>query len=197
MTWTSTYGVAADLEAHVDTGVLWEAIDAAAGIPTAIVCVDRIGDVLNLVFAVEPPAAEMTVLDGDVSGPAGGLLAVHALATAKVDQLAIVDVKTDEIIAAGFTHGGSTLPMDQAARLDYHGYFDFQTKLNAAGYFPFDILALDRLDVLAIADLAALDSFIDSFLAAWSGALEDQCSVQEDIGSQVTVAAVEAVVDPR
>lgn len=72
-----TYAVSTDLpDGLVNIGKLHAEI-AASPILTAIERVDLVGDQLDVVFKAALSAEDKTLLDGNITGPAGGLLAAH------------------------------------------------------------------------------------------------------------------------
>lgn len=71
------YSIASDLPGGaVNTEKLVTEIQASA-IVTALDRVDSSGDVLSIVFKAVLSSEDKTILDGDATGPAGGLLAAH------------------------------------------------------------------------------------------------------------------------
>lgn len=73
-----TYDIAADMPGgSVNTITLEEEIRASA-IGTKLFSARANGNVLSILFDTLPlPAGDKTILDGDTTGPAGGLLAAH------------------------------------------------------------------------------------------------------------------------
>lgn len=72
-----TYSVSGDMPGGQVSVPRLRADIEASSIVTALETIRRDGDVLVLVFADTLPAGEKTTLDGDTTGPAGGLMAAH------------------------------------------------------------------------------------------------------------------------
>lgn len=86
---TYTYSIANDLpDGRVNTASLAVEIRTSS-ISTILARIDTGGDDLQIIFAEALPAPEKTILDGDVTGPAGGLLAAHNYYRALNDILAV------------------------------------------------------------------------------------------------------------
>ena len=74
---TYTYSIANDMPGgKVNPARLTDEIKASA-ITIALVGVSTNGDVLDIIFKAPISTEEITILDGDQTGPAGGLLAAH------------------------------------------------------------------------------------------------------------------------
>jgi len=72
-----TYSISADMpDGAVDNTALMGEISASSIVP-ALKYISIDGDELKIVFATDLSAGEETILDGDTTGPAGGLLAAH------------------------------------------------------------------------------------------------------------------------
>ncbi len=74
---TYPYTIASDLPGGALNSEKLDAEIRASAITIALNRVDTAGGTLNIVFNAALPAADKTLLDGDVAGPAGGLLAAH------------------------------------------------------------------------------------------------------------------------
>lgn len=74
---TYTYSIASDIPAgEVALGRLQQEIQASA-ILTALKGINRNDDVLDVIFKDALSAGDKTLLDGDTTGPAGGLIGAH------------------------------------------------------------------------------------------------------------------------
>lgn len=73
-----TYSIASDFPSGaVNTQKLHDEVVADTAITTQLDRIDTDGDGLSIVFQAALSAAEKTALDGDTTGPAGGLIAQH------------------------------------------------------------------------------------------------------------------------
>lgn len=79
MPFTYTYSISADvISGKVNAGLLHTEIVNSSIDGTKLVGVDTMDDVLDIIFEPDITAAEKTTLDGDTTGPAGGLVGNHS-----------------------------------------------------------------------------------------------------------------------
>lgn len=75
---TYSYTISTDFPGgKVNTSNLKEEIQQSSVITISLNRIDTSGDTLDIVFNNSLPSGDKTVLDGDVTGPAGGLIALH------------------------------------------------------------------------------------------------------------------------
>lgn len=73
-----TYDIAADMPGGAVNTITLEKEIRASAIVTKLFSARANGNVLSILFDTLPlPAGDKTILDGDITGPAGGLLAAH------------------------------------------------------------------------------------------------------------------------
>lgn len=94
---TYTYSKAADFPGGTINAGKLDAEIRASAITIALQSVGVNADVVSVIFNAALPSADKTILDGDVAGPAGGLIAAHDN-TADVDPVKTVKFETPQLI---------------------------------------------------------------------------------------------------
>lgn len=91
-----TYSESADFPGgQVDVANLHAEIVASA-ITIALLAVRKNGDVVEIEFKADLPAGDKTILDGDTTNPAGGLLAAHdSTAVVAIEQVQLANIQQD------------------------------------------------------------------------------------------------------
>ena len=120
---TYTYSIAADMPGGAVNPSNLQSEIQNSDITISLDGINTSGDVLDIVFNDALPAADKTLLDGDATGPAGGLLAAH-------DNGPTVDI---QLVDLSTPHGPDGAPVVQS-RVNQLGYYlcDRDVKLKTA-----------------------------------------------------------------
>ena len=97
MATTYTYSIAADFpDSSVNSDKLAQEISQSS-IVTALDFIQRAGDTLDIVFKASLSTGDKTTLDGDTTGPAGGLIAAHdSIISEETSKVAIEEERTPD-----------------------------------------------------------------------------------------------------
>ena len=134
---------------------------------------------------VDSAAMDATVAAHDPEG----------LDAAKTKKAALIDKRTDELIAAGMTHAGKKFSLSLASQMKMVG--SHEARDEPAFSYPVSWNTLDDKDKHNIADSAELHTFYLTAMGTIRAHLDSGTAIKDQVRAATTVAAVEAVEDPR
>ena len=133
--------------------------------------------------------AEKHVYDFAVSGLVVDLVAYKAV------RNDVIDARTRELIALGFTFSAKQFSLSANAQASMMGAH--QIRDDPAFAYPLNWNTIDDKDVLLIADSATLHSFYLTGVGAYRGHKDSGTSLKDQVRAAANPAAVDAVVDNR
>ena len=145
------------------------------------------GDLVSLWFDPALSGGDQTILDG--------VVAAHPLKKTKVDKIAAIDARTDQLIAAGFTYSGKVFSLSSSAQDKMIG--SHQVKDDPALTYPIVWNNIDDTDSTSLADSAALNGFYLTALGTVRAHLDSGTALKDAVRAAADIAAVDAVVDSR
>ena len=141
-------------------------------------------------FAVQPSAAD----EQDMRDTYAGAFLDEYRATKKL----AIDVKTQSLIAAGYSYGGKKLSLSENSQTYVTG---MATAIGAGlmtnADFPVDVNTLDDLDIYTVTDTADALSLYGVVVGTIKGHLESGTVLKELVRAAVDRDAVDAINDTR
>ena len=113
------------------------------------------------------------------------------LAEAKVASVMAVDMKTQVLLAAGFTYGGNTFPLDPDSRLDWKAILDGNVKT-----WPLSFTTTDGKTVVSL-DGTTGPAAAQAAFTRYVALRQQGATLKAQINASTSVANVQAVIDDR
>ncbi len=173
--------------------------------------VDAATAVIDFVNEYDPPRDPADYIGHDIGAeivpkaPAGGWYYDHSTSTlvgslqeAKDFKHAAIDVRTEELIAAGFefpTGSGLWFSLSSHAQRNLQGLD--QVRDLPEVIYPVAWNTLDDSAVLSIPDSATAHGFFLTAFAVYRAHLDSGTALKDQVRAATTVAEVDAVVDAR
>jgi hypothetical protein len=183
-----TYSKATNFFDRLIPDALAAAVRASSGIATAFTGVHASGDVVSLVFADVPSAAEQVVLDG--------IVAAHGLKAAKTQKIAAIDSNTHALIAAGFQYPTSTGQIFSLSDNAQRTLLDADVQRNDLTY-PVVWNTKDDTGTFALPNAATLHAFVLTGSTTIRAHLDSGTALKDQVRAATTIAEVDAVTDAR
>ncbi len=117
------------------------------------------------------------------------------LSTAKTEKCGAIDLRTVELISAGFVYSSKTFSLSDAAQHKLMGIH--QIRDDAGTSYPIKWNTIDDTDVISLADSAAVHSFYTQAVSTYRGHVDGGTSLKDQVRAATTVAGVEAITDSR
>jgi high-affinity nickel permease len=178
---TRVYSKAATFPDGIDPGLLQHEI---AAVIATITSITTAGDVVTIEFSAEPDDALLAAV-----------IAAHGLALAKSDKTVAIDDKTRELIQQGFTFAGLVFSLSTSSQSTLLGLDALRN--DPLLVYPINYNTLDDLDVYAIPDAATMHAFFLTAVGTVRAWLDSGTALKNLVRAAATVAAVNAIVDPR
>lgn len=125
----------------------------------------------------------------------GQIVAGHNLSAAKKVKKDAIDARTNVLIEEGFLFNGTAFPLTQEHRLYWTAMYASRNEPSIA--FPIKVWSKDGDSSIDIQNVAELEGFCLSALAAAKGHLDSGMALKQAVNEAADVAAVEAVTDDR
>lgn len=117
-------------------------------------------------------------------------------------KYALIDTKTQELIALGFSHAGKNFSLSANAQRYWTGLFlsvigGLVTDSDTPPTFPMEINTVDDQDTHDVLSVAEVTLIYGTMLVTVKGTIGSGTTLKDAVRAALTVEAVEAIADPR
>lgn len=113
----------------------------------------------------------------------------------KTVKFTAIDLRTDQLISAGFTFSTKQFSLSANAQARLMGIN--QVRTDAAITYPIRWNTIDDLDYYDVPDAATVLSFYLTAVGTYRGHVDSGTALKDSVRAAATMAAVDAVVDTR
>ncbi len=113
----------------------------------------------------------------------------------KEAKCAVIDIRTGELIAAGFTYSGKTYSLSACAQDNLNAMY--ASRSASFQDYPIVYSCIDNTDKVSLADAAAVEGFYEAAYDHKRSQLDSGNTLKDSVRDATTVAEVEAITDSR
>lgn len=184
------FGYQVPLSAFIDGAVIPETLKQqliAAGVTNPLASVEVEGDKVDLWFMnsnIDPPVINNVITNHRAS-----------LEQAKQMKYAVIDAKTDEIIARGFTFNGKVFSTSLDAQARILGMDSLRA--DPAMTYPIIFNTIDDDDSISIPDADTVHAFTLTGIGYYRAAIDSGSILKAAVRAGTSIDEVQAVTDTR
>lgn len=185
------YTISIDLPNGLEERQLDNEIRAAGPYATVFQGLTTIGDTLKVHFDQPPTAPNITTIDG--------VIAAHPLlANAKLRKNAAIDKRTGELVGLGFEWPPASGIMFSLSENAQRSLLTADLTRNDVLFaYPVTWNSKDDINTAVLATPADLHNFFLQALGTGRAHLDSGTALKDQVRAAATVAAVNAIIDPR